>query len=265
MCDRCPDGFQLDWFSGVCAACASRNCRTCNLDLTRCDSCYPGFTGDHATGHCLATNPVPLQGRCEGLVGPYTFVREGSCGKQLHWFGCDVVGDSALDCYNAVMAEDRCSKDYFTFNARSDQNCGCKISNEAPVVEYPGPFSDCYVINDIIVTTPAATTPAPTFSPTPAPTFSPTPAPTAGFIVDLIAQQPAEVDPELLDDLPDQDLLVDPPAQDAELINKVGQKDKVQLIDIDGDRTVVELRDGELRTKVYSAKDELKGVLTWHD
>merc|ERR1740139_903194 len=58
----------------------------------------------------------------------------------------------------------------------------------------------------------------------------------------------------------------------------LGQKDKVQFVDIDGDRNVVELHDGELRTNIYDAKGELKydkngatqlsvtgkGVLSWH-
>merc|ERR1740139_750558 len=58
----------------------------------------------------------------------------------------------------------------------------------------------------------------------------------------------------------------------------VGQKDKVQFVDIEGDRSVVELHDGELRTSVYDAKGELKwskngatqlsvtgkGELNWH-
>jgi hypothetical protein len=29
-------------------------------------------------------------------------------------------------CYEAVVQDPECSKDYFTYNTRSDQNCGCK-------------------------------------------------------------------------------------------------------------------------------------------
>jgi len=203
MCDSCPEGFALDWFSGVCDKCMSSNCKTCNQDLSKCDSCFPGFEGDRVTGHCWASEPVPLQGRCEGMTGPFTFVTMGTCGKHIHWFGCDAVGDSEMDCYNAVMAETRCSKDYFTFNARGDKNCGCKTSSEDEFVVYPDVLVDC---NKILVVetapTPSPTmsptpvptlmspTPSPTMSPTPVPTFAPTPAPTWQGLLEQKAEEP---------------------------------------------------------------------------
>lgn len=153
-CDSCPDGFSLQYFTGVCEPCMSRNCKTCNKDLAKCDSCFPGFEGDESTGHCWATAPVPLQGRCEGMTGPFSFVTTGTCGKHVHWFGCDTVGDSEMDCYNAVMAEPRCTKDYFTFNARGDKNCGCKTSNEEELVVYPDCLVDCHKITEINITMP---------------------------------------------------------------------------------------------------------------
>jgi len=147
-CDVCRDGFRLDWFNGVCLECLGRNCKTCNHKLGLCDSCYPGFVGDKKTGHCLAKQPLPIEGRCEGLEGPFEFVTGGTCGKTNHWLGCDEADAGPSGCYQAAMADPRCRKDYFTYNVRGDGNCGCKTSKEEPVKVYVEAFSDCYMIKN---------------------------------------------------------------------------------------------------------------------
>jgi len=147
-CDGCRDGSRLDWFKGLCEPCFARNCRTCNQDLIRCDSCEPGFVGDKKTGQCLAKTPLPIEGRCEGLEGPFEFHAVGACGAKLHWLGCDEAGGGPSACYRAVMAEPKCQKDYFTYSERGDQNCGCKISQEDPVRVLEVSSADCYVIKN---------------------------------------------------------------------------------------------------------------------
>jgi len=170
-CDSCPFGFKLNWYEGTCDACMSNNCKTCNENLAKCDSCYAGFEGDPVTGHCWASQPMPLNGHCEGLTSPYELVTSGSCGAKIHWFGCDTIKVGAHGCYNAVMAEPKCSKDYFTYNERGDQNCGCRISNEEDVVIHEYDLSDCYRITnaslpgttatpETVTTTPCDTTEA---------------------------------------------------------------------------------------------------------
>jgi len=56
-------------------------------------------------------------------------------------------------------------KDYFTYNERSDQNCGCKISDEEDVVIHEYDLSDCYRIANASL--PETTTTAETATTTP--------------------------------------------------------------------------------------------------
>jgi len=86
------------------------------------------------------------------LKGPFELLSTGNCGSKIHWFGCDT--DSAHACYQAVEAEPQCTKDYFTFNSRGDQNCGCKTSNEEVLVVYSSDLGDCYKITSNDAPTP---------------------------------------------------------------------------------------------------------------
>lgn len=154
-CDACPAGFKLSW--GACLPCTAANCKSCQEDVARCSACHPGFHFDHEHGHCIATQPTPLDGQCFGLPTPFELVQTGNCGERNFWLSCDAAKGGAKECFDAVMAEPQCLKDYFTFNARGDRNCGCKVSSEDTLVVYSTDLSDCYVITNA-TTTP--TTPA---------------------------------------------------------------------------------------------------------
>ena len=43
------------------------------------------------------------------------------------WLGG--YGQGVQSCFERVMADNRCAKDYFTYVLRGDKNCGCKGSN----------------------------------------------------------------------------------------------------------------------------------------
>jgi len=97
---------------------------------------------------------MPLNGQCFGMPTPYEIVSTGNCGQRNLWLSCDATQDGIHSCFEAVMAEPKCNKDYFTYNARGDLNCGCKISSEKSLVTYKNDLADCYVItNNTQVTT----------------------------------------------------------------------------------------------------------------
>lgn len=145
-CDSCPDGFKLNWFHGTCEPCKQKNCKSCNVDVMKCDACPHGFDGDAELGTCWATSPTPVQGQCEALPAPYDNYALGSCGQKVHWFGCDVANSGAFQCYEAVMAEEKCIKDFFSYSRRGDKGCSCKISSELAPEVNTDVFSDCYQI-----------------------------------------------------------------------------------------------------------------------
>ena len=61
------------------------------------------------------------------------------------WGWLDVKGSGLDACYELVMKDDRCNKDYFTYATRSDENCGCKTSDEALQI-YDQDTADYYKI-----------------------------------------------------------------------------------------------------------------------
>jgi len=148
-CDSCPDGFKLNWFHGTCEACKQKNCKSCNVDVMKCDACPHGFVGDEELGTCRANSPTPVRGQCEvfptasGALSNYAV---GICGHKVHWFDCSVANSDAFKCFQAVMAEDKCSKDFFSFIRRGDKGCGCKMSTELVPELHTDEFSDCYMI-----------------------------------------------------------------------------------------------------------------------
>jgi len=113
-----------------------------------CESCPDGFEGD-ADGHCFALSPVPVAGQCHGLPSPYKFEGIGECGECIHWFGCDEFGEGAQGCFDKVMEDDRCTKDFFTYNERGDKGCGCKTSNETSLVKHGSDLSVCYRVSGV--------------------------------------------------------------------------------------------------------------------
>jgi len=146
-CDACEEGWHLDWFHGTCTQCLAKNCKTCSADLKTCDSCPAGFEGDES-GHCVATSPIPVGGQCAGLPAPYEFEGIGECGECIHWFGCDESGEGALGCLEKIMGEEKCKKDFFTYNERGDKSCGCKTSDEAKLVTHGSDLATCYRVTE---------------------------------------------------------------------------------------------------------------------
>jgi len=156
-CDSCPLGFKLNFFEGTCQACTSSSCRTCHESISKCDSCYPGFVFNPTTGVCMAEEPMPLNGQCTGIPGPYCLAGTGNCGGKIHWFDCDLAKAGVFSCYQAVINEPKCVKDYFTYNERGDQNCGCKISTEVDLVIHDTDLADCYEIKNFTTHTTTTT------------------------------------------------------------------------------------------------------------
>jgi len=64
----------------------------------------------------------------------YKFAGKGAAGPTEYWLEGE-RGAGEKSCYEAVMHDDRCEGDYFTYNARGDGNCGCRgASGEVPAV-----------------------------------------------------------------------------------------------------------------------------------
>jgi len=78
---------------------------------------------------------------CYKINAPFHRLGRGVAGKDVHWFDCDTFkfGDDLTKCFEAVMEEDSCSKDYFTYNTRSDRGCGCMKKG----TEFSVELSDC--------------------------------------------------------------------------------------------------------------------------
>ena len=60
----------------------------------------------------------------------YTFVGTGAAGPNEIWNVGNAKGQGVKACYEAVKADQRCAKDYFTYVTRGDKNCGCKGSSD---------------------------------------------------------------------------------------------------------------------------------------
>ena len=54
----------------------------------------------------------------------YSKAGQGVAGNDEVWLGGHNKG--VEKCFKRVMADSRCAKDYFTYVARGDGNCGCK-------------------------------------------------------------------------------------------------------------------------------------------
>ena len=52
----------------------------------------------------------------------FNFVGRGVA-KSVHWLG--ILGVGVYKCYEMIMQDPQCAKDYFTYEARGDKNCGC--------------------------------------------------------------------------------------------------------------------------------------------
>ena len=118
---------------------------------------------------------------------PYQFDQTGIAGSREIWNVGGARGRGVSACFQAVQADSRCAKDYFTYVTRGDRNCGCK-GNKGPLNVRGDRNGDIYRIG--FATTAAPTTQAPTTLPpttqapttilptTQAPTISPTTATT---------------------------------------------------------------------------------------
>ena len=68
----------------------------------------------------------------------------GVAGSSEVWLGQYGLGVQA--CYEAIMSDGRCSKDYFTYVPRGDKNCGCKESFGSLNIRALG-TADYYIVN----------------------------------------------------------------------------------------------------------------------
>ena len=88
--------------------------------------------------------------------GGFGVAGTGGGGKGELWLGGHKQG--VEKCFKRVMADSRCAKDYFTYVARGDGNCGCKTSKDPLTLIRGDNDADYYRINP---TTTVATTKAP--------------------------------------------------------------------------------------------------------
>merc|ERR1711957_953141 len=49
---------------------------------------------------------------CYHIRSPYELIGNGIVGESIYWFECGLVPPSAHGCYQKVMAEEHCQKDY---------------------------------------------------------------------------------------------------------------------------------------------------------
>ena len=59
----------------------------------------------------------------------YSKVGVGVAGNGELWLGGHNKG--VKSCFDRVMADSRCAKDFFTYVSRGDGNCGCKASTDS--------------------------------------------------------------------------------------------------------------------------------------
>jgi len=94
--------------------------------------CKAGYTGgvavqsDHKTDHYSIFSTYTWAGS-KGTAASANTAPTGSI-----WLGIFDLG--LQGCYEAVLADSRCSKDYFNYVLRGDKNCGCKTDTNRLVV-----------------------------------------------------------------------------------------------------------------------------------
>lgn len=139
---------------------------TCDLTTKTWDCCGPGNRAKCPAGHkaCneLARNkkdfscwhdcaehggdkpcPPPPQVKEEmpewtkgkGAELKWTLRGTGVAGSPERWNVGDAKGKGVQKCYEAVIADKDCDKDYFTYAARGDGNCGCKGTGGTATIE----------------------------------------------------------------------------------------------------------------------------------
>jgi len=84
-----------------------------NLSMSMCEQWHKNF---------LASKGVCHAG--------FAHSGSGVAGPAEKWNVGGAKGKGVEECYDAVMADSECSKDYFTYVPRGDKNCGCKTSQE---------------------------------------------------------------------------------------------------------------------------------------
>ena len=95
-CRLCPQGNGAAWCNGDCAW---------NFHSSQCDE------------------PVTV-------LGDFSFVATGVAGPE-RWK--NVYGQGVEKCFQAVLQDPKCEKDYFTYVPRGDKNCGCKTQGALSV------------------------------------------------------------------------------------------------------------------------------------
>merc|ERR1712010_320343 len=85
--------------------------------------------------------PVPVTTKKKAQC-PF-FVARGFVGPNERWLGVEA---SAASCAAKVMRDSRCAKDYFSYLARSNKNCGCKPKGALKVTS--SQTSDYYQFRD---------------------------------------------------------------------------------------------------------------------
>merc|ERR1711934_697222 len=85
--------------------------------------------------------PVPVTTKKKAQC-PF-FVARGFVGPNERWLGIEA---SAASCAAKVMRDSRCAKDYFSYLARSNKNCGCKPKGALKVTS--SQTSDYYQFRD---------------------------------------------------------------------------------------------------------------------
>jgi hypothetical protein len=99
--------------------------------------CYSSYAGwfcrgfnTHPTGNGegvdTANNRFVL---CATTQAAYSLVGRGVAGGMEIWNVGNAQGAGVQACYEAVVADNRCNKDYFTYVQRADLNCGCRGSS----------------------------------------------------------------------------------------------------------------------------------------
>jgi len=101
-------------FGQVCVSAAEEVDENCEVEYI--GSCTSEI---QSTSDMLCTCRTPAE-------ADYGFVARGVAGPTEVWIAKDL---GVLACYTAVMGDSRCAKDFFTYVARGDANCGCKGSN----------------------------------------------------------------------------------------------------------------------------------------
>lgn len=129
-CDQLPPGPCVDWCAGNANSWTSK----CSW-RTSCSGCDPCQTS-------ATTTTAPPFVSYGAYGGP---VARGMAGPGKIWNVGDAKGQGVAACFEAVMQEPRCTKDYFSYAFRADQNCVCKGSADELSV-MPTGNSDYYLV-----------------------------------------------------------------------------------------------------------------------